>query len=133
MKLNVDLLRDAADAIESSPELYCQNSFGDTTLNVKHKCGTPCCVAGFIVAVGRPYLSSSRPSFASVETLAAKLLNIDVEDVLALFEAVWPIAWFEKAGLKTGTHKGWYGSPNPKEAATILRAMADDGYIWSEY
>ena len=41
----------------------------------------------------------------------------------------WPIGWLERAGLEHRGEQGMF-EPTAIEAATILRAMADEGVWW---
>ena len=128
MSLNVDLLRKVADAIESCPELYNQNVYGELDLDVEKHCGTACCVAGFIVSVGCS--KSDLSNVLSTPYTASRMLGLNSAETFVLFKPNWPSKWVKRAGMIPENVYRSRINPTPKEAATVLRAMADDGYIW---
>ena len=126
--MNIELLNKVADAIENEPHLYDQSEWGT--------CATPRCVAGWIchLTLSWPLNPQATPSRA-----AAKKLGNSLGDCDRLFTSeTWPQHWFVtakcdlpdpgKCDLSDPDHP--YAVPSAKDAAAILRAMADDGEIW---
>ena len=118
--MNIELLRKVADAIENEPHLYDQSEWGT--------CDTPRCVAGWIC-----HLTDSWPlnPHATPSRAAAKTLSNSLGDCDRLFTSkLWPQDWFVAAKCDLPDPDLRSAAPSAKDAAAILRAMADDGEIW---
>lgn len=117
--LNRSLLRQIADEIENYPELYNQSVWGwyRGSLASLHSCKTPCCVAGFAVAIANTQMEGN-----DIIENASCALNLRPGEAAQLFDPFWPGEWWKKAGLP-----GFAANeiPNASEAPAILRAIAD--------
>ena len=119
MNLNTELLLKVADAIEEHPDLYDQSSYG--RMKDPLKCGTPCCVAGWALALSPGGFRGVGIDVDDISLLAGVRLGLGFLGRGELFCDIWPENWFIAAGC--------YGkpvpcTPSPEEAVKILRAMA---------
>ena len=130
---NSERLRQVADLIEKHPVHYDQSDFGhfDLVIDVElgGVCGSACCVAGWASFLEREGKEHQHPEDDLVEDAGAKILGISKNH--RLFSPSWPKEWFERAGILRPFIFG-REIPEPEDAVTILRAMADSGEIWSE-
>ena len=116
-----DRLRSARDRIAAAPRTFRQERWGNTA----EGCGTPCCVAGHIVAddaeaVARIRKAGSYRRAWLIATEAAKALGTARTP---LFDSAWPKDWFTRAGIET-TREG-AAIPNANNAVAILDAIMD--------
>ena len=120
--MNKKMMLKIADAIEKSPGLYDQGTYGDGA--DPRECGTPCCIAGWAVAL------SSRKSGETISRQMSRSLGISHIGLDAgLFAGEWPREWFLRAGINDiGNAPGRI--PVASEAAAILREMVKDGEFW---
>ena len=122
-RMNVELARRIADAVEKRPELYDQTEWGGTNFDPERKlggkCGTPCCIGGW----AKHFLGTKAVS------AVCDALGLPPHPEWGILGADWPIGWLERAGLEHRRAEDMF-EPTAIEAATILRAMADEGVWW---
>ena len=127
--MNVELIRRIADAIEKHPELYDQADWGNNDLDLEpefgDECGTPCCIGGW----ARHLLG------IKMTKNVYDALGLSANSEWGILEADWSSRWLERADLEHRVDR-WppdMFDPTAIEAATILRAMADEGKWWERY
>ena len=116
--MNVDRLREIANAIERDPESYRQSEWG-SCLRIKcgHVCGTAGCVAGWAVVM---FGGGAHGCFWNIPRRARELLGLTLREANALFNTSWPVTWRGARSWQRGSF-----DPSPTMATRVLRAIAD--------
>ena len=131
--MNASAFNRIADVIEQHPDLYDQGEFGNgllvDALDGNEECNTPCCIAGFAVAL---YGAGEDPE-TPTEVTARKVLELTDGESDALFDFKWPRHWFKRAGIelapdRIGLHRRL--EPTADDAPVVLRAMAQSGKVF---
>lgn len=143
MDVNVNGIRFIADTIELHADLYRQHLFGDSQDNPEIagtgvSCGSPCCVAGFVVQfLGNNEdfcndyfrINLSSECTWKVWDYARDLLSLPYSWSCVIFEkSVWPSYWFDpeyKGRFYNKNYNVCYKHPDAKEAVFFLRRLAD--------
>ena len=122
--MNLEKLRDVADVIKASPDNYSQHHWGTGG-------DPPQCVAGWLITLANRWNDVRLMAEDSAEySIASDELDVREEMTYRLFGPSWPGLWKERAGIKVNNALWFF--PTASDAATILRAMADDNELWPE-
>ena len=151
-QVNRKLFAETADEIEKNPGAYDQWTYGihnDGHFDcIELYCDTPCCVAGWFLALTDPdnSLRDGLPPKTIVykwdwcdnieddaSSRAAEVAGLSIGQSRALFAEMWPVEWFDgkESPLpllnKRGT-AGW-AVPTPDQAIQVLRRVANYGIV----
>ncbi len=114
--MNVERIRELADVIEKQPHTSYLADHGFNMETLAHKCGTPCCIAGWAEHLAGNDPDDDACLDQSAEWLGIKYLNEGIE----LF---FP-------GDTYGSDR--WDRITPAHAAAVLRNLADTGHVdWS--
>lgn len=113
--MNRERIRELADVIEKLPHTEIDDASGFNMGNYVHVCGTPCCIAGWTVAVAKGWETITwRVAYYDVAANHLGLTGQQAEDLFRPFSHV---------RLQDVT---------PAHAAAVLRNLADTGVVdWS--
>ena len=146
-ELNVELLLEVADYIETNPEHYNQGTFGsqyqydlneNDPVREAFQYRTPCCVGGIVVILRRyqPWTGTTeipgKDVSSDIQQFARKELGLTYGQEAQLLRAAWPTRWLELAGLNHPHTDAdtFLFTPRPKEAVAILRKLSEEGAVW---
>ena len=143
MKPNTAGLRFIASCIDQYPDNFLQSHWGESEYDADVagsgvSCGTPCCIAGFAVQFlgseeGYRKCTPNNKRLLPTGTYARHLLGLNPPWELALFFERWPNAWLTSKKIdptdssNVNSMMSWEDAftPTPKDAAIILRRLAD--------
>ena len=144
-KLNVDLIRQAANEIEADAQSFDQMEYGidrrgeDEELVLLPSCESPCCTSGWLYWLANGGDKEVGLSFEDVDLGdniihegAKEAAGLSLRESYYLFESSWPSHWLDtaKSGegpLLIGEHVFAF-RPDAVQAAMILRHLATYGF-----
>lgn len=132
--MNKELFKQVQNAIEKEPAHYDQQDYGrDTTNTHGHRgiaigCGTPGCIAGHALAISGLWIEDE---WVTISDAARMQLGISNKEAFWLFDATWPVSWFEDSSEPIAI--GRYGerelAPSPQDAIEVIDRIINYGFI----
>ena len=118
--LHTDRILQLADVIEQQPDTSVEAPSGFSMSDVRHYCGTPCCIAGWALAAAGDTGPESMDlgNYVDVFTRAGNYLGLVGEQDMDLFAPAYTVALLGDENHITARH-----------AAAVLRHLAETGEI----
>ena len=129
--MNTKLMRQIADLIETKPDIFNQNAWGDEVEDREPglQCTSPCCIASLATALSGERFTDG----PTIRAHAEQELELTQGEAGRLFADGWPGRWFQYAGVTPANGEPAPDElvvPNASDAVPILRAIADAEQVW---